>query len=101
MKDTWLLDAADVPMQPTFGKAKSRTIWCVDGSAKINPEFRLQRLESLELPAEVGIGVRRFAEWYVNLRRVRDRGVEDHLVTVRKRNPWTTRGFRVVLVPPA
>jgi len=101
MNDTWLLDAGAVPIAPTFDKAKSRTVSCQAGMAKINPEFRLQSLRQLEIVHDAGIPAPIFAEWYRGFRNARDYHYGDEVAPVRRRNSWMTRGLRVVIVPPS
>lgn len=101
MQDTWLLDAADVPMKPIFDKAKTRTVTCRAGNAAVNPDYGLKSLSELELPLDGGIQAQVFAEWYHEFRFARDHHAGAEVAPIRRRNPWMTRGLRVVIVPPS
>jgi hypothetical protein len=94
--DTWLLDVTDV--QPAdFKTFSSRTVSCTAATAKINPEYPLQRLTAISDRGPLGPGINKdtFQSWYRDLRGQRDgRGVRG------RRNPWLVRGLRALIVVP-
>jgi hypothetical protein len=103
MNDTWLLDVGSMPTASIFSSYKTRTVSCNAGTAKVNPEYHLQRLADIRLPDERGLSPGAFADWYARFRRARDTGGADRGTPVvrQRRNPWLARGLRVVIVPPS
>lgn len=101
MSDTWLLDVAAVPTPSIFAHTKTRTISCSPGAAKVNPEYALTRLDDIPIPVERGINPNQFAEWYSVFRISRDFEDSGTAAPRRRRNPWLTRGLRIVIAPPS
>src|SRR5206468_2030100 len=91
MNDTWLLRLEDMPTNPVFGAAATKTIRCQPGVASVNPDYELRRIR--DLAAEHGVPARDFAEWYGGWREV---GVRLR----QRRDPWLARGLRVAIVLP-
>lgn len=86
--DSWLLDVAQAgaDTQALFGEFQSRTIRCEPDTARVNPEFKLQRLNRLELGA--GISPDRLKWWY------------RHPGSTASRPSWDRRRTCLVVVPP-
>jgi len=104
MQDTWLLDIHQVPTAPAFGTAQSRTVRCINTTAFINPEYRLERLHDARPPRDGGIDSGAFARWYGRFREIRGTVERLNLFEGReiegRRNPWLARGLRVAIVQP-
>ena len=92
LRDTWFLRVAGMPTSKLFGPNQTKTLRCQPGLASINPDYEMLGASQMELSLDVGIPVRRFAEWYTDLHDQRDE--------LERRSPWLVRGLRVAIVQP-
>jgi hypothetical protein len=94
VKDTWLLDIAQMPTVPLFGTSATKTIRCDGGLAVVNPQYEMRPLREMSPPH--GVPAQRFAVWYGRFREI-----AAHLTDqTRRRDPWLARGLRVVIALP-
>lgn len=97
--DAWLLDIRGLNTAALFGKAKTLTVSCTKGKATINPEFDMTALSSTEFTREHGGTPEHFADWYSRFRQSSQGVRADTQTRHRQRNPWLTRGLRLLIVP--
>lgn len=96
MQDTWLLDVDQMATPSIFGSTyQSRTVKCVAGTASINPQYQMKRLDGLSRVSPHGIPIQMFARWYK--RHLQHDGRSN---AGARRNPWLVRGLRVGIVTP-
>lgn len=100
LSETWFLDAGKMDPKTLFGTHESRTITCRAGTAKVNPEFALHRLDALEMSASSAVKVRAFASWYKDFRQQGTTHRSTKHGELKWRNAWITRGLRCAIVPP-
>lgn len=100
LSETWFLRTWDVKLAH-FGTQKTCRVSCVPGTASINPEIPLHRLE-WESPAARDLvapaPVERFREWYDEVFRQPPVQGGEH-EGLRIRNPWIARELRVCIIP--
>lgn len=98
-QDTWLLKIAGMTTTQVFGRAKTRTLRCWRGTAKVNPEFMVHSLGEFMLSSEAGMSPASFAAWYSDFRVTPSTENVDRITGVsrRRRNPWLARGLRVAI----
>jgi hypothetical protein len=96
-RDTWLLDVAALDTAATFKSYDSRTVACDSGTATINPEYHIRRLDDAFVGSNSGVDPKHFLSWY---RSFREAMTEEAGVRRRRRNPGLARGLRVGIALP-
>src|SRR6266849_8732355 len=84
IQDTWLLNIKQMPTAQIFsGTEETKTIRCQSGTATVNPEYELQRLNDISHLDSRGMSVQEFAFWYDRHRIEGERPPK-----IAKRHPW-------------